>query len=42
MENNYKEQHSQLLQIIYDAHKNGDITKEQKLKIKGLFVLTKN
>ncbi len=34
-EKKYKYQHSQLLQIIYDAHKNNLITQDEKIKIKG-------
>ena len=34
-EKKYKYQHSQLLQIIYEAHKNNLITQDEKIKIKG-------
>jgi hypothetical protein len=36
MENKFKYQHSQLLQIIYEAHKEGLIDQDEKIKIKGI------
>jgi hypothetical protein len=35
MVDQYKYQHSHLLQFIYEAHKEGSIDHSEKLKIKG-------
>lgn len=35
MVDNYKYQHSHLLQLIYEAHKDGLIDQFEKIKIKG-------
>jgi hypothetical protein len=31
----FKHQHSQVLQILYEAHKNNLITQNEKVKLKG-------
>ncbi len=36
-ERKYKHQHSQVLQILYEAHKNNLISQNEKVKIKGLY-----
>ncbi len=36
-EKKYKHQHSQVLQIIYEAHKNNLISPNEKVKIKGYY-----
>lgn len=35
MDNKYKHQYSELLQLIYEASKDGTIDQIEKLKIKG-------
>lgn len=35
MDNKFKYQHSKLLQLIYEAHKDNIISNEEKTKIKG-------
>jgi hypothetical protein len=35
METKFKYQHSTILQIIYEANKNGQINDDEKTKIKG-------
>lgn len=34
----FKYQHSQLLQLLYEASKEGLIDQDEKIKIKGIFI----
>ena len=39
MDNQFKYQHSQILQFIYEATKEGKLDQSEKIKIKGIIIL---
>ncbi len=39
MDNQFKYQHSQILQFVYEATKDGKLDQTEKIKIKGIIIL---
>jgi len=39
MDNQFKYQHSQILQFVYEATKEGKLDHNEKIKIKGIIIL---
>lgn len=39
MDNQFKYQHSQILQFVYEANKEGKLNQEEKIKIKGKLII---
>jgi hypothetical protein len=42
MDNQFKYQHSQILQFVYEATKEGKLHQTEKIKIKGIIILISN